>query len=209
MNLVRNYSPHLEPDIQDAPAAVELRQVLGNAARDMLLVFLEKSRRRARVERRKEDVRSDVVRVSIFLSVSTSRRRPDRVIKVVDTVLAKLYALHDRIQELRALLTDSNDVVLSEIEPSLRKLGFFSLLADLYQKQGQEDKLLDLYSACAEGAYSNTDIEDPLQNIVTLLESKKDKDRKQQVKWGLWILQRGDLEHGMKVCSSLVPWNTI
>ncbi|XP_006463538.1 hypothetical protein AGABI2DRAFT_179862 [Agaricus bisporus var. bisporus H97] len=137
----------------------------------------------------------------------TSRRRPDRVIKVVDTVLAKLYALHDRIQELRALLTDSNDVVLSEIEPSLRKLGFFSLLADLYQKQGQEDKLLDLYSACAEGAYSNTDIEDPLQNIVTLLESKKDKDRKQQVKWGLWILQRGDLEHGMKM-QLLIPPDT-
>jgi hypothetical protein len=66
MNLVRNYSPHLEPDIQDAPAAIELRQVLGNAAREMLLVFLEKSRRRARVERRKEDVRSDVVRVSAF-----------------------------------------------------------------------------------------------------------------------------------------------
>lgn len=66
MNLVRNYSPHLEPNIHEAPAAVELRRVLGDAAREMLLVFLEKSRRRAKVERRVEDVRSEVVRVRAF-----------------------------------------------------------------------------------------------------------------------------------------------
>lgn len=127
----------------------------------------------------------------------------------MDTVLAKLYAFHGRVQELRVLLAESSEAVLSEIEPSLRTLGLFSLLADLYQKQGQEGKLLDLYSTCAEGTYQNTDIKDPIESIVSLLESKKDKDRKQQIKWGLWILQKGDLDRGMKVCNAMVAWNTI
>lgn len=127
----------------------------------------------------------------------------------MDTVLAKLYALHGRTQELRTLLVEPNETVLSEIEPSLRTLGLFSLLADLYQKQGQESKLLDLYSACAEGAYLNTDIEDPIDCIVSLVESKKDKGRKQQIKWGLWVLQKGDLERGMRVCNSVLAWNAI
>lgn len=69
MNIVRNYSPHLSPNTREAPPAIELRRVLGEAAREMLLVFLEKSRRRARVEKRKEDVRSEVTRVGIGFSL--------------------------------------------------------------------------------------------------------------------------------------------
>ncbi len=43
-NLVMNYSPHLSPDTQTAPEAVELRRVLVMAAEEMLEVFLRRWR---------------------------------------------------------------------------------------------------------------------------------------------------------------------
>jgi hypothetical protein len=69
LNLVLNYSPHLSPT---SPPIQELTRVLNDAAREMLLVFSEKSRKRARVERRKEDLRGEVTRVRahiLFLPV--------------------------------------------------------------------------------------------------------------------------------------------
>jgi hypothetical protein len=43
-NLVRNYSPHLAPDTRSAPPTVELRNILGVAANEMLEEFLTKWR---------------------------------------------------------------------------------------------------------------------------------------------------------------------
>ena len=50
-NLVRNYSPHLAPNTQSAPPTAELRNILGMAAQEMLIVFLKKSRTRRSVAR--------------------------------------------------------------------------------------------------------------------------------------------------------------
>lgn len=52
-NLVRNYSPHLAPNTKSAPSTAELRKVLGLAAREMLVVFLRKSRARRSVSKGK------------------------------------------------------------------------------------------------------------------------------------------------------------
>lgn len=44
-NLTRNYSPHLKPDVETAPPAMELRAMLGTTARDCLSSYLTKWRR--------------------------------------------------------------------------------------------------------------------------------------------------------------------
>ena len=51
LNLVRNYSPHLAPNTQSASPTAELRNILGLAAQEMLIVFLKKSRTRRSVAR--------------------------------------------------------------------------------------------------------------------------------------------------------------
>jgi len=48
VNLVRNYSPHL--DTRSAPPTAELRKILGTAAQEMLEVFLRKCRTRRKVD---------------------------------------------------------------------------------------------------------------------------------------------------------------
>lgn len=49
-NLVLNYSPHLSPNTREAAPAVELRNVLQMAARDMLEVYLRKWRTKMKME---------------------------------------------------------------------------------------------------------------------------------------------------------------
>lgn len=97
------------------------------------------------------------------------------------------------------LLSESNDVVLPEIESSLRALGLLSPLANLYKQRGEEEKLIELYAGCIEGTYQDPDIQNPLEDMVALLESRTNKDRTQQVKWGLWMLRKGDVDRGMRV----------
>ncbi|KXN84910.1 Pdp3-interacting factor 1 [Leucoagaricus sp. SymC.cos] len=125
--LILNYSPHLSPD---SPPSLELTRVLNDAAREMLLVFLEKSRKRARVEGGMQD-----------LSVGITR--------VVDTVLAKLYAQSQNLTALNHLLTSSespHNVVLSELEPILLRHSLLKPLLQLYKQHKETSKLLDLYS---------------------------------------------------------------
>ena len=41
-NLVKNYSPHLQPNTRSAPPTSELRKLLAVSARDMLREYLRK-----------------------------------------------------------------------------------------------------------------------------------------------------------------------
>lgn len=43
-NLNRNYSPHLQPDVESAPPTVELRAMLMTTARDSVLSYLKRWR---------------------------------------------------------------------------------------------------------------------------------------------------------------------
>lgn len=87
--------------------------------------------------------------------------------------------------------------MFSEIEPSLRTLNLISPLVNLYKRHGEQDKLIELYAGCVEGAFPNSGIQDPLGDMLALLESRKGSDR---VKWGLWMLKKGDVDRGIKVC---------
>ena len=45
-DLVKNYAPHLKPNVSDAPPTAELRRLLCTAAEDMLTSYLKKWRTR-------------------------------------------------------------------------------------------------------------------------------------------------------------------
>ncbi|KAJ3569787.1 hypothetical protein NP233_g4825 [Leucocoprinus birnbaumii] len=189
LNLVLNYSPHLSPD---SPPTTELTRVLNDAAREMLLVFLEKSRKRANVERRDEDLRAEVK-------------------GVVDTVLAKLYVHFSRFSALSSLLPTSssdstNNLVLDELEPLFLSHSLLSPLSQLYKQYQQHEKLLALYASIVDApdpSPTDASLSDPVTGIFDILSSTGAKnDRKTCIKWGLWMLQKGEVDRGMKL---LVP----
>jgi hypothetical protein len=64
----------------------------------------------------------------------------------VDTVLVELYAHFDKTQELRELLSEPNEIVLSEVESILLNTGNVSSLCNLYKQRNEEKKLLDIYA---------------------------------------------------------------
>ncbi|KAJ7046834.1 hypothetical protein C8F04DRAFT_1061878 [Mycena alexandri] len=174
-NLVRNYSPYLKPNTQTAPPTAELRRILGMAAVDMLEVFLRKCRTRRDVE---------------------GRRQADPSSSIVDTVLAKIYAQAEKTKELYVLIQESHSIVLSEIEPVLKKTGQYNALCMLYRQAGDDENLLQVWAKLVEGEWTDDDIRDPIEEIMNLLNSSKNRPLIQ--KWGLWLTRR-DPERGIKL----------
>lgn len=67
-------------------------------------------------------------------------------LQAVDTVLAKLYAAHDKNSELHELLSQENYIVLTEIEPVLQQTRRYNALCNLYQQSGDDAKLLESWA---------------------------------------------------------------
>ncbi|EIN08171.1 hypothetical protein PUNSTDRAFT_69089 [Punctularia strigosozonata HHB-11173 SS5] len=177
-NLVRNYSPHIAPNTRDAPATAELRQILKANAGQMLSDFLRKWRR-------------------------ANRREAARVVlATVDTVLAKLFARDEKTTDLYALIREKHAIVVEEVEGMFISTGQYNALCQLFQQRGMDEKLLDTWSKLVEGSWSDEDIPDPLGNMVTLLNKKKDRSLTQ--KWGLWLTAR-DPEQGIKLLTAREP----
>ncbi|PPQ88786.1 hypothetical protein CVT25_010472 [Psilocybe cyanescens] len=178
-NLVRNYSPHLAPNTLSAPPTAELRKILGMAARDMLLLFLKKSRTRRSLSKEK--------------GVGSTG---DPIDIAIDTVLVKLYAEFEKTQELYALLEAPNDVSMAEVEPVLQDMGQYNALCVLYKQRGDDIKVIDVLAKLVDGKWTDEDIKDPLGQMVNLLTDKRDRALTQQ--WGLWITKRNP-EMGLKL----------
>ncbi|KAI0312172.1 hypothetical protein OF83DRAFT_1287071 [Amylostereum chailletii] len=174
-NLVRNYSPHLAPNTRSAPPTAELRRILGIAALDMLEAFLRKWRR----------VRGG------------GSARELRMI--VDTVLAKLFARAEKTTDLYALLKESPDLVLPELEPVFVATGQYNALCSIYEQRGDDEKLLEAWSKMVEGEWSDPEIPDPLSNMLTLLVAKRNRALIQQ--WGIWLTTK-DPERALKLLTS-------
>lgn len=66
--------------------------------------------------------------------------------QVVDTVLAKILAETDDTSELYTLVDEPNDIVIEEVEPTFEKNGQYNALCKLYEKAGNEEKLLEAWS---------------------------------------------------------------
>ncbi|KAA1474965.1 hypothetical protein DENSPDRAFT_841652 [Dentipellis sp. KUC8613] len=174
-NIVRNYSPHLAPNTRSAPPTAELRRILGDAARDMLDVFLRKWRR----------VHGEGADRSVHV--------------IVDTVLAKLFAQAEKTTDLYALLEESADLVVEELEPVFKATGQYNALCRIYQKRGDDAKLLEVWSKLVEGEWTDTDIPDPLTDMFTLLTERRNRQLTQQ--WGVWLTKK-DTERALKLLTS-------
>ncbi|KAI0641370.1 hypothetical protein C8Q79DRAFT_990403 [Trametes meyenii] len=181
-NLVRNYSPHLEPNTREAPPTVELRNILSMTARDMLESYLRKWRRKLAVENATPQLL--VLRV------------------VVDTVLAKLHVNTEKLPELYALIDQPNAIAISEIETVLVGSRHLNALCKLYQQRGDDAKLLDTWSKLVGGEWKDPDIQDPLTRMFDLLNDKK--DRALIERWMPWLI-KNDSERALKLLLATLP----
>ncbi|KAL5523259.1 hypothetical protein ACEPAF_1526 [Sanghuangporus sanghuang] len=181
-NLVKNYAPHIEPDVESAPPTAELRRILNMTARDMLASYLRKYRTRRLLARPGSAVPQSAA-----------------VNAVVDTVLAKILAEADDTAELYTLVDETNDIVLEEVEATFEKNGQYNALCKLYEKAGKEDKLLEAWSKLVDGIWTDEDIRDPLAKMTERL--NKTSNREQVQRWGLWLTKR-DPDLGLKLITS-------
>ncbi|KAJ7109430.1 hypothetical protein C8R44DRAFT_802494 [Mycena epipterygia] len=177
--IIRNYSPHL--NTQTAPPTAELRRILGMAAVEMLEIFLRKCRTRRNVE---------------------GKRKADPSYPVVDTVLAKIYAQAEKTKELYTLIQEPHAIVLSELEPVLKQTGQYNALCMLYKQTGEDENLLQVWAKLVEGEWTDDDIRDPIEDMLSLLTNSKNRALTQ--KWGLWLTRR-DPERGIRL---LMPRET-
>jgi len=130
----------------------------------------------------------------------------------VDTVLAKLYAQTGNKVALHTLLQEKHEIVLSEVESTLRDTGNISALCILYKERKLHVQLLDTWSKCVwinlpcsitetflrliDGEWTDEEIQDPTSLLIALLAEKK--DRALSRKWGVWLTKR-DPDRGLKV----------
>lgn len=114
----------------------------------------------------------------------------------MDTVLAKLHVSMEKLPDLNALIEQPNSVVLSELEPELIKSRHVGVLCRLYEKHGDDVKLLDVWSKLVDGVLRDPDVQDPLARIFDLLSERKDKALVQQ--WTAWLVKK-DSDRALKV----------
>ncbi|TFK73410.1 hypothetical protein BDN72DRAFT_834818 [Pluteus cervinus] len=210
MNLVRNYSPHLSPSTRASPPTAELMKILSGAAREMLEVFLRRCQSRYRAHQklgisvdRKGKTKDNAVPVDEQGLISTAA--------LVDTVLAKLYALSEKTNLLYDLLSSpASFIVVSELEEVLRHTGQYCALCMLYKNHGEttgvvnRGKILGVLAKLVDGEWSDDDVKDPLSEMVALLSEKtKDRegDRALLRRWVVWIIGR-DAERGLQLLIS-------
>ena len=67
-------------------------------------------------------------------------------LQIVDTVLAKLFAQHEKTTDLFALLDESEVVVFPEVESVFRATGQYGALCKVYSKRGDDAALLETWS---------------------------------------------------------------
>jgi vacuolar protein sorting-associated protein 3 len=64
----------------------------------------------------------------------------------MDTVLAKIFAESEKTTDLYALIHNSEDISLDEVEPVLKTTGQYNALCMLYRQRGDDLKLLEAWS---------------------------------------------------------------
>ncbi|THH17699.1 hypothetical protein EW146_g3170 [Bondarzewia mesenterica] len=171
-DIIRNYSPHLAPNTRSAPPTAELRRLLGIEALEMLETYLKKWKQ-IRGDNGTPEIRS-----------------------IVDTILAKLFANGEKTADLYTLIDESANLVVPELEPVLQSTGQYNALCKIYQKQGDDAKLLEVWSKLAEEEWTDADIPDPLSKMFTFLAERRNRQLTQQ--WGIWLTKK-DSERALKV----------
>ena len=80
----------------------------------------------------------------------------------MDTVLVRLYAEEKDSQSILSILNHSNDCDIAQAEESLLNAGQFSLLASVYEKEGEIAKTLEIWTKWV--------LADSIRNLLTLIQ---------------------------------------
>lgn len=132
-------------------------------------------------------------------NIKQEKLRTDPLDIVIDTVLAKLLARAEKTAELYALLHEPNQVSLTELEDVFVMAGQYNALCMLLRERREFDKMLSVLAKIASGEWSDSDIPDPVGDIVGFLDELRDRTMTQ--KWGVWLIKR-DIERGLKLLTS-------
>lgn len=97
----------------------------------------------------------DMVKINI-LAIRSYSNELTRMTQVVDTTLAKLLTLlandsQEPTEQLLALLSSSNDIIMSEVEPFLEKRKY--VLAKVKEKNGEWGRVLDILREYVENFF--------------------------------------------------------
>ncbi|KZT59571.1 hypothetical protein CALCODRAFT_493514 [Calocera cornea HHB12733] len=183
-NLVKNYAPHLKPDVEHAPAGSELKDGLMGEAKQMLRTYLEGVRRERTVWSRV--LGSDMAKVE----------------RLVDTVMIKILVEDPDARELYRLMDSSKAYDVAEVEKWFLETNHYGALVRLYNKLGQEVKLLDALVNIVDGVWEEDDVPNPVAKVAELVQASRDRDVVQ--KYGLWLL-RTDPVLGLKLFTTRDP----
>ncbi|CAG8490970.1 5112_t:CDS:10 [Ambispora leptoticha] len=154
-SLIKNYEPHIKPDIQSSPATQGLRKQLLTHANEMLQKYLAQDRQKRK----------------------SSKSPLDRnILKSVDNALVRLYATSDSRKPLISLLQDENECTLEDCEFVLKNHGKYYALSLLYKNKKQYAKTLKIWQQMIEDGKPDPDFENGLKQMTELLTQIDDSD---------------------------------
>ncbi|KAH9818866.1 hypothetical protein DFH28DRAFT_1123213 [Melampsora americana] len=155
-NLVRNYSPHIKPDVENAASTIDLKFVLLEKSKLMVLSYLRRWKRDRLLNG----------------GANLSNRHLDTI---VDTALVELLAERkgidlDAYRELKLLLERPNTCIPKELEIILEKNQCYTLLGELYYRLTNLPKLLETWSRLHDKEWEDESFDEPLEQMVNLLQ---------------------------------------
>ncbi|KAG9296858.1 hypothetical protein G9A89_006813 [Geosiphon pyriformis] len=156
-SLIKNYDPHIKPDVQSSPATQGLRKVLLGNANEMLRSYLTNYRQTRKKLRPAQDL--------------------DKIIlRAVDNTLVRLYCASDSTELLNSLLLDENQCVLEFCEDILEKYKKYFALSLLYKSKKQYYKTLKIWKEMISSETPEPDFKDGLKKMAELLSTIDDVD---------------------------------
>ncbi|RIA94527.1 vacuolar sorting protein 39 domain 2-domain-containing protein [Glomus cerebriforme] len=175
-NLVKNYEPHIKPDVESAQATQRLGKVLITNAREMLQKFLTKDREQ---------------RV-----VKGKALKPDErnILRAVDNALLRLYASSDKPeseQQLNILLENPNECELELSEKVLLDNKKYYPLSLLYKDSKEYRKALEIWKRILEKDNSDKDVSNGLQQMANILGMLDDHDL--ILEYASWVVKQDEI----------------
>ncbi|KAA1075505.1 hypothetical protein PGTUg99_018362 [Puccinia graminis f. sp. tritici] len=153
--LIRNYSPHIKPDVDTALPTVDLKAQLHEKSRQVLLRYLRRWRRDRLLKG----------------GASDSNRHLD---SIIDTALVQLLSERRQVDPeaystLRQILERPNSCVFAEIEPVLLENKCFCILAEIYLKRKHIPEAFDIWAKLHDKVYEDEDFRYDLERMASVL----------------------------------------
>ncbi|CAG8455984.1 9617_t:CDS:10, partial [Acaulospora morrowiae] len=173
VSIIKNYDPHIKPDIETSPATQKLRQVLTTNAKEMLQKFLTLDR-----EQRKS-------------SGKVLTEEDKIILKAVDNSLVHLYAESNLDNLLRSLLEGENECDLDLCRKILEEHKKLYPLSLLHIQKKEYRKALEIWKTLIDQENSEQGFTDGLQKMVNLL--AKLRDQELVLEYASWVIRKNDI----------------